>query len=867
MGSFPSMATQLLSSFGTKGDSSYTTTGVHQGLADLSIDITDTAHLSTYFQVVEFNPVFTAGKNSISFNGSSLLAVGSEIKVEVLDSAGNSLYLKAPPSSANYVDIAIFTVAIYVYEDTVAGPGKVILVGTTADGESVRWTGNISINTTYKNVSRTRFYYAPYIEVLPLLLPTIDLTTGATLGVDAILTGSCTGQSLIGATIANGPNSNYRVDLTTFSSSIGFITGFGSQLIGQNIILYVYKAKNLFNGVLDTVNSTQSFTIKSVISPTELQLDGDVVDTSTSQLAQYLAPTFIGSFYISYNQTGYLNQATSVPCVGTYNAVSHSTTIIANNTFFSASMIGTAIQVNYDTLYLGNGSSTLTLNPAISSSTNRIPITSSNYTVLTVTDPYTASITPVTYNLYSGNPHIVAPTTYTASKVLGSVTSLSSSTAYQYYTTVYSASVLLQKSYADIVFRNIDTFTGCVASQKLYAMSNIYPGEFQLVSNTQIGPNELLYDPITINKNYADIGTFYNQDQVNQYWYASSSSLSLVQSDVPGLSSMTIQAFPDYTGADGNSYVIAKVSAIGVNNDSIYYPYDQASFDDFNGTGYTSNFIFVLKNVLYSLMTDVTINKTPNVAAKVSFYLSSSSPGISGEPNFNPTYGLKIGEVSVSDITAKKVFTPQPELFFTPLNDYYGTLVIVPYQCNVTLANMSLINYGDYGFSPGGATIQVPFPINVANEAYTLKAEIYDNNANLVYTTQPIIQTFDPLGLSLFGSSIIATAGSGSSTFPSIVPNLAIENNLLLQGLTQLPSPKRFLAYDQFNGLVGYTPVSDISLIPTDANDASSVDYINVTLNDTTIGRSLAIRYSGSSPNVYGRRVYVDPSGNKTTYL
>ena len=150
--------------------------------------------------------------------------------------------------------------------------------------------------------------------------------------------------------------------------------------------------------------------------------------------------------------------------------VSHSTTIIANNTFFSASMIGTAIQINYDTLYLGNGSSTLTLNPAISSSTNRIPITSSNYTVLTVTDPYTASITPVTYNLYSGNPHIVAPTTYTASKILGSVTSLSSSTAYQYYTTVYSASVLLQKSYADIVFRNIDTFTGCVASQKLYAM-------------------------------------------------------------------------------------------------------------------------------------------------------------------------------------------------------------------------------------------------------------------------------------------------------------------------------------------------------------------------------------------------------------
>ena len=137
------MASQLLSSFGKRGDTSYTTNGVRQGLNTVKIDIEDTAHLSTYFQVVEFNPVFTAGKNSISFNGSDLLAIGSEIKVEVLDSNGNSLYLESPPKSANYVDIAIFTVAIYVYEEIANGPGKVILVGTTTNGESVRWTGNI----------------------------------------------------------------------------------------------------------------------------------------------------------------------------------------------------------------------------------------------------------------------------------------------------------------------------------------------------------------------------------------------------------------------------------------------------------------------------------------------------------------------------------------------------------------------------------------------------------------------------------------------------------------------------------------------------------------------------------------------------
>ena len=175
------MAKQLLSAFGKRGDTSFTTTGVAQGLADIKVDIEDTAHLSKYFRVVEFEPVFTAGKNCISFNGSDFLQDGSEIEVEVLDGDGNSLYLSAPDRRANYVDIANFTVAISVFKETVSGAGKVILVGTTTKGEIVRWTGNITINTTYQNVSRVRFYNAPFMEARPLLYPVIQNTTGSSL--------------------------------------------------------------------------------------------------------------------------------------------------------------------------------------------------------------------------------------------------------------------------------------------------------------------------------------------------------------------------------------------------------------------------------------------------------------------------------------------------------------------------------------------------------------------------------------------------------------------------------------------------------------------------------------------------------------
>jgi len=268
------------------------------------------------------------------------------------------------------------------------------------------------------------------------------------------------------------------------------------------------------------------------------------------------------------------------------------------------------------------------------------------------------------------------------------------------------------------------------------------------------------------------------------------------------------------------------------------------------------------------LSSNIIINKNPTVPAKVSFYITSSSSGISEEPNFDPIYGLKIGEIDVTDSISTKIFSDVQKMYFTPKNDYYGTLVIVPYQCNVTFTNLSLVNYGDYGFSPGGANVIFPFSINTANESFTIKADLYDNNANLVYSIPPVAQTFDPTGASLYGTSIIATNGTGSSlSFPTDANNFTVHNSLYLPGTTAAIPPMRFLAMQYPQTKVGYTSVSNITLIPTTGNDANSVDYINIEMNGTTVGRSLALRYSGSSPNVFGRRIFVDPTGSKTTYL
>ena len=883
------MAKQLLSNFGKQGATSFTTTGIAQGLDQIKVDIEDTAHLSKYFKVVEFDPVFTAGKNSISFNGSDLLKDGSEIKVEVLDGDGNSLYLAAPPPKSSFVDIANFTVAIHVYKETVSGAGKVFLVGTTVKGEVVRWSANITINTSYQNVSRVRFLSSipgsngPYMEARPLLYPVIQNTTGSTLTTDVTVSGSF----YLRVENSNGyyspGNPNYGAVLPSNAAIVIWsavagdpnnrVDSFNSQMEGQPITLH-YDYANVKIQDNPTIYQYRHADVDAIINKVRSTTEIEVSTIPLGPIAQISSSG--GQFTSSYAQVTYLRQLTTVPCtsVWIHDTLPGYMETLVNTDLFTASMVGESVTMTYTSLTLN--SPYPPFNPAVKTSLNHWPVTASNYTIQTVTGSRIIHTAPFTYSLRRNTGFGYTDVHYTASQVTGSITVLSSSNPYQQYVTAAGSSSLMKKSYVDIVYRNLDTFSGYVARHKLYARSNIYPGNFELIDDTVLGPSELLVDPITANKNFSTLGVFANQDHINSYWFASSASLNLIYSDKPRLNTMIVRATPDYSAADGNSYVIVKAGAIGVINDANYYPYDAAEFSEFSGVGYTSNFIFVEKNVLFVLSANMIVNKDPEDSAKVMFFLTSSSDGITGEKNYTPPYGLKLGEVVVNEKVKSRIFGEPQQLFFTPLNDYYGTLVIVPVNCEVQFSNMSLKNYGDYGYSPGACVVQIPFPINIANEKWTLKAELFDANYNLIYTLAPIVQSFDPAGASLFGSNTLGSSG-GSSGIPSTLTTLTLTGQLYMPNMGQCNVPHRFMGYNipqhspplSGEGSVCYTQVSDISLIPTN-NSVTTKDYINVVTEEGTgqhTGRSIALRYSGSSPSVFGRRVYVDPAGVKTTYL
>jgi hypothetical protein len=698
------MSLQLLSGFNKRG--------IDRGLFTMQVDIEDTAHLSKYFEVVEFAPVFTAGKNSIAFNGSNLLKDGAEIKVQCIDSNGNNLYLDYPRSSTQYTDIAKFVVAIHVYNEIYNGAGKLALVGTTAKNEVVRWIANISIDKTLNNVSKTRFQSTPTIEARSLLYNVISGDIAPQLTSNINFTGSCFGNAITPQkdTIKSYINpkkteTDYRI---TFNSSnaaaiaptIYPTESFNSQMEGQAITLVTQYIQEPFSYKEKYAYVTASFKIKKVLNSNTLQVDSPF--------------------------------------------------------FFSA----------------GKDQGVTNINIA----------------------GFTSSYKWVAYN--------------TALDAYSKYTDLNGKTLYQ------------RESYAEILYRNLTTFTGFVARHKLYRKSMLYPGDYQLIADEPLTFRDLLVDPVTSNKTYNLIGNFYNQCHIDRYWFTSSAEIGLSHSVSPRINSMTIDmAGTNYKLMDGSKYVIAKMDATADStNDCIYYPYDQDAFNKLSGSHYYSNFIDLKSGSLYVISTNLTVEKSSYETAKIEFYLTSSISDIVKEKYYIPPYGWKLGEIQIKDQIDLKIFADKQYIYFTPLSDYYGTLVIVPYLCKPTFSELSIGIYGDYGFSPDASITKVPFKINVANEPWQLRSELYDINSTLVYSNLQTVQTFDINGESLFGST------GGDS-----------------------PNPN----YTTFNA----------TIIPS--YNINTNDYLSI-LTSGGEGRALSVRYIGDLSQ--GRRIEVRPDGTKYTY-
>jgi hypothetical protein len=685
----------LLNSFGKRG--------VEYGLLRRNVDIEDTEYLSKYFVVSELNTRFTPGKNSISFNGSTLLKPGSEILVECLDADGNSLFVEmARTQDTIYKETTSFVISIHVYGDTVGGDGKLILFGTAKSARTVRWVRDITIDKSTSNKSKVRFYKKPSLEVTAIQSPVIGTSLSSLLSKQVTLTGSF-------HTLAIDPkrdtsrihiNKNtLDIDYRLFHSNHDQGThpsgSINSQLIGFPITLHIDTIREPFSYRIIPNFTTQSFVVKDVLNDTTIKLDEAFYykDNNNSNIVSNISS---GRFFVTYPFIGYNTGST-------------------------------------DYLTLGTGDDA-----------------------------------EIIYN-----------------------------------------------SYAQITYRNLKTFTGYVDRHKLYRRSLYAAGDFQLISDERLKSKEILEDNITQNKAFNKIGSFYNQNHVDRYWFVNDGTVDLTHTPVKLIDGMRVSA-NYYNYFDGGIYLIAKNDSVKDERNSNYIPYDEEQYLITSGSSYDSNFIELKKDVLYILSTDLYIEKEKfNKNASVEFYLTSSVSDARKEKTFTNQYGIKLGELIIDESTSEKIFTSNDrvEFLYTPENDLYGTIVIVPKECFITLSDLSLKPYGDDGFSPEILNTKILFPVTTPNESFEIKAELFDVDSNLVYSELRTIQAFDPSGSTLnvyipgYNNAMAGVPGDftvgGSLNVKGFV-NIS-GSNVRFKDMTNCPAPPYVLGYNLSNGTICYT--------------------------------------------------------------
>ena len=158
-----------------------------QGLTDYETFIIENSPNDTYFNVFSVEETIPGGRSTFQLLGSEFLEPDVEIKIELLDVNGNTVYIE-PIKYLN--DDPSRHIMIEVYPDTPAGVGKLTILGSInrdTQGQmvpdewkglyNIKWEKKVNIDPIAKNtqpilfqgqamdVSRNTFYPLPDIEV------------------------------------------------------------------------------------------------------------------------------------------------------------------------------------------------------------------------------------------------------------------------------------------------------------------------------------------------------------------------------------------------------------------------------------------------------------------------------------------------------------------------------------------------------------------------------------------------------------------------------------------------------------------------------------------------------------------------------
>jgi hypothetical protein len=196
-----------------------------QNLDRVNTLVLDTDANSKYFRVTELPDTFTGGKNAFLIQGSEFLVNGTEVKLEIKDSAGETIYYEPAKGNPEPYDGVSKVVSVHIYPDTAFGPCTITILGELSDyvdqngsitpvpdiwkdSYNVKWQKVIEVNPNLRNTTKIRFYKTPKFEITEQILPIYNRSP-------LIVTVS---SSIDGYAINPAPGDDYR----TFNGAVNY---------------------------------------------------------------------------------------------------------------------------------------------------------------------------------------------------------------------------------------------------------------------------------------------------------------------------------------------------------------------------------------------------------------------------------------------------------------------------------------------------------------------------------------------------------------------------------------------------------------------------------------------------------------------
>ena len=266
-----------------------------QGLKDVDVFFDEEGLNSNFFNITEFPDPIQVGKNSFLIAGSEQLANFIELKIDVIDSEGNSIYHEPV---RGLLEGNARRISIECYNSNAPGIGKLIVVGEANPDVvdvpeewkgvyNVRYTRPISINTTQINTQPIFFYKQPKIRAREITKAFIDL-------LPASASYSITGSASITAT---DPGSLFGINETSVNDEEASfsVAEFGEDKPGKFLDTYKNKRENKISiGNQPTVMALGRVQRRASPEPQTHTITVDNVESSPENGPDEMSSAFVG---------------------------------------------------------------------------------------------------------------------------------------------------------------------------------------------------------------------------------------------------------------------------------------------------------------------------------------------------------------------------------------------------------------------------------------------------------------------------------------------------------------------------------------------------------------------------------------------